>query len=75
MRRYLVTGFCRLTGLWRDYVLAPSASEAIRIYCAAYGMRPDMCAVEKAEPEPKAETGLSQTLKSEKLKPELRRAA
>ena len=44
MRRYLVTGFCRLTGLWRDYVLAPSASEAIRIYCATYGMDPAQCA-------------------------------
>ena len=44
MRRYLVTGFCRLTGLWRDYVLASSAAEAVRVYCAEYGMDPAQCA-------------------------------
>jgi hypothetical protein len=44
MSRYLVTGFCRLTGLWRDYVLASSAEEAVRVYCDTYGMEPEMCA-------------------------------
>jgi hypothetical protein len=73
MRRYLVTGFCRLTGLWRDYVLAPSASEAIRIYCAEYGMEPGMCAVQEAEtlkPE-----GLSRVCETAEGKFQLRRAA
>jgi hypothetical protein len=66
MRRYLVTGFCRLTGLWRDYVLATSSDEAVRIYCATYGMDPAQCA---------AAAVADQSLKTESLKTAERLAA
>lgn len=47
MRRFLVVGFCRLTGTWREYVRAESPEAAIAGYCAEHGMDPDLCRVEE----------------------------
>lgn len=42
-RRYMVQGFCPLTGAWRELVHAESAGGAIAAYCAEHDMPPDNC--------------------------------
>jgi hypothetical protein len=42
-RRYMVQGFCPLTGAWRELVHAASAAGAIAAYCAEHDMPPDNC--------------------------------
>ena len=42
-RRFMVQGFCPLTGAWRELVHAESAAGAIAAYCAEHAMPPDNC--------------------------------
>lgn len=42
-RRWMVQGFCPLTGAWRELVHAASAAGAIAAYCAEHDMPPDNC--------------------------------
>jgi hypothetical protein len=46
-RRWLVAGWCRLTGRWRQYVWAESAAAAIAGYCLEHGMEPGACQAEE----------------------------
>jgi hypothetical protein len=42
-RRWMVQGFCPLTGAWRELVHAASAAAAVAAYCAEHDMPPDNC--------------------------------
>jgi hypothetical protein len=49
-RLWLVSGFCRLSGPWRQEVRAASEEAAIAGYCLEHAMDPVMCrAVEVLE--------------------------
>lgn len=43
--RWLVYGFCPLTGPWRQVVHAASAGGALVKYCAEHEMSPEACHV------------------------------
>lgn len=47
-RRFVVFGFCRLTGPWREIVLAKTAAGALAKYCAEHAMEPAACHVQPA---------------------------
>lgn len=43
MRRWMVEGFCPMSGPWRQMVYAETAGGAIVKYCAEHDMPPDNC--------------------------------
>ena len=43
MRRWLVEGFCSMTGPWRQIVYAATSAGAIVKYCAEHDMPPENC--------------------------------
>jgi hypothetical protein len=43
--RWMVYGFCPLTGPWRQIVHAASAAGALVKYCAEHEMNPEACHV------------------------------
>jgi len=43
--RWMVFGFCPLTGPWREVVHAETAAGALASYCAAHDMDPLACHV------------------------------
>jgi hypothetical protein len=47
LRLWLVTGYCRLSGRWREYVRAESAWAAVEGYCLEHGMERSACSAEE----------------------------
>ena len=45
LARWMVYGFCPLTGPWREVVHAASAAGALVKYCAEHEMSPEACHV------------------------------
>jgi len=43
--RWMVYGFCPLTGPWREIVRAATAAGALVRYCAEHDMSPEACHV------------------------------
>lgn len=43
VRRWMVEGFCPMTGPWREVVYAETPGGAIVKYCAEHDMPPDNC--------------------------------
>jgi len=43
MKLWMIRGYCRLTGPWRQLVRARTAAQAIADYCAEHGMNPAAC--------------------------------
>lgn len=43
LRRWMVRGYCRLTGPWCQIVLASSAADAVARYASEHGMSPEDC--------------------------------